>query len=305
MGGRRTGILAPDTMSVSDAIVRLEYTPVDRRKPESIALQAFRRDVTSQSGEDGVIARIFELIGTTNKVCIEFGAAEGKALSNTWSLINEHGWRGILIEGHPGRFRELQSNYASCPRATLINRHIDLAGSSLDIILGEVDCPADPDFLSIDIDGDDWHIWHSLTAFLPRLVLIEFNPTIPNEILFVPDPGRRQGCSLRALVDLGHRKGYELAATTDGNALFVRADLFAALEIADNSIDAVHWTHPYQTQIFQLYDGSVMLAGNERLRWQPGRITATGEIPVRSRIWSALRKAKHEVRWRLRRLGLR
>jgi hypothetical protein len=286
-------------------MMRLEYTPLDRRKPESIALQAFRCDVTSQSGEDGVIARIFELIGTTNKVCIEFGAAEGKALSNTWSLINEHEWRGILIEGHPGRFQELQSNYASCPRATLINRYIDLAGSSLDIILGEVGCPAEPDFLSIDIDGDDWHIWQSLTAFRPRVVLIEFNPTIPNDILFVPDPGRHQGCSLRALVDLGQRKGYELAATTDGNAFFVRTDLFAALGIADNSIDAVHWTHPHQTQIFQLYDGSVMLAGNQRLRWQPGRITATGEIPMRSRIWAALRKAKHELRWRLRRLGLR
>jgi hypothetical protein len=49
----------------------------------------------------------------------------------------------------------------------------------------------------------------------------------------------------------------------------------------------------------------VMLAGNERLRWQPGRITAKGEIPLGSRIWAALRKAKHGVRWRLRRMGLR
>src|SRR5262245_61998004 len=126
---RADSILAPGIASTSDAIMRLEYTPLDRRKPESIAFQAFRRDVTSQSGEDGVIARIFELIGTDNKVCIEFGAAEGKALSNTWSLINEHGWHGILIEGHPGRFQELQSNYASCPRARLINSYIDLAGS--------------------------------------------------------------------------------------------------------------------------------------------------------------------------------
>ena len=101
MGRRRTDILAFGINSVSDAIVRLEYTPVDRRKPESIALQAFRRDVTSQSGEDGVIARTFELIGTTNMVCIEFGAAEGKALSNTWSLVNDHGWRGIFDRKPP------------------------------------------------------------------------------------------------------------------------------------------------------------------------------------------------------------
>lgn len=143
--------------------MRLECIPFDRRKPESIPFQAFRRDITSQCGEDGVIARIFELIGTYNKVCIEFGAAEGRALSNTWSLINGHGWHGILIEGHPGRFRELKANYASCSRARLINRYIDVAGNSLNIILGEVGCPTEPDFLSIDIDGDDWHIWQSLT----------------------------------------------------------------------------------------------------------------------------------------------
>jgi hypothetical protein len=118
--------------------VRLEYTPVDRRKPESIALQAFRCDVTSQSGEDGVIARIFELIGTTNKVCIEFGAAEGRALKgNTWSLISKHGWRGILMKATLAA-SGIAVNCASCPRATLINRYIDLAGSSLDLLLGEV-----------------------------------------------------------------------------------------------------------------------------------------------------------------------
>ena len=285
--------------------MRLEYAPLDRRKPESLALLDFRRDVTSQSGEDGIIARIFELTGATNKVCIEFGAAEGKALSNTWSLINEHGWRGILIEGHPGRFRELQANYASCPRATLISRYIDLAGSSLDVILRESDCPGEPDFLSIDVDGNDWHIWHSLRAFHPRLVLIEFNPTIPNEVSFVPDVGTHQGCSLRALVDLGREKGYELAATTDGNAFFVRASLLPALGIADNSIDAIHWGYPHETLIFQLYDGSVILAGNQRLKWQPGRIRATGDIPLSARIWAALRKAKHAARWRVRQLRAR
>lgn len=41
--------------------------------------------------------------------------------------------------------------------------------------------------LSIDIDGADYWLWRSLkdTAFRPRVVIVEFNPTIPNNIEFV------------------------------------------------------------------------------------------------------------------------
>ncbi|CAN0123266.1 unnamed protein product [Heterosigma akashiwo] len=38
---------------------------------------------------------------TMNKWCVEFGAWDGKHLSNTWSLINEHGWSSVQIEGDP------------------------------------------------------------------------------------------------------------------------------------------------------------------------------------------------------------
>ena len=45
----------------------------------------------------------------------------------------------------------------------------------------------DFEFLSIDVDGADYWLWESLrdTHWKPRVVVIEFNPTIPNHIDFV------------------------------------------------------------------------------------------------------------------------
>lgn len=52
----------------------------------------YRRNVTSQCGEDGIIEKIFEMIGARNKWCVEFGAYDGKHLSNSYNLIN----RGVF-----------------------------------------------------------------------------------------------------------------------------------------------------------------------------------------------------------------
>jgi len=270
--------------------MRLEHLPTEPCRPGSPPFGAYRRNVTSQDGEDGILARMFELLGTTNKTCIEFGAADGKWLSNTWSLIRDGDWDGILIEGRETSFRELERSYAGLSQVKLFNRYVDLAANSLDRILKEAECPAEPDLLSIDVDGLDWHIWHSLREFRPRLVLIEFNPTIPNDVLFVPDPGTHHGCSLRALVELGEEKGYELAAATGWNAFFVRRELLPLLQIPDNSISAIHPVSPYETKVFQLYDGSLRVVGNDKLMWSDGRITVRVRRPWLSR-WRRLERA--------------
>jgi hypothetical protein len=46
---------------------------------EEIDLSKYERTVYSQSGEDGVIEKIFEVIEPTHKYAIEFGAADGVA----------------------------------------------------------------------------------------------------------------------------------------------------------------------------------------------------------------------------------
>ena len=58
----------------------------------------FHKRVYSQHYQDGIIERIFEVIGVTNKVCVEFGAKDGFDMSNTANLRVNHGWQTILFE---------------------------------------------------------------------------------------------------------------------------------------------------------------------------------------------------------------
>ena len=79
-------------------MAKVELRRVDRTKPESAFIRSFASNVTSQYGEDGMIAKIFEFIGVKNRWCVEFGAWDGKYLSNTWDLINNKGWSRFLLK---------------------------------------------------------------------------------------------------------------------------------------------------------------------------------------------------------------
>ncbi|MDP6951883.1 MAG: hypothetical protein QGF53_03895, partial [Alphaproteobacteria bacterium] len=257
-------------------MAELRWEPRSRVKPESTYLQVVRRNVASQAGEDGLIERIFSMMGTTNKTCVEFGAWDGKHLSNSWNLIANKGWRGVPIEGDPARFQYLLANYAGNDKATPLNRMVGLSPpDDLDSILATTDTPEDFDLLIIDVDGIDYHIWKSLQNYRPRLLVIEFNQAIPNDIHFVQDANAtvHHGSSLRAMIALGKEKGYELVATTELNALFVRRELFPVFEIADNDIDSMHSPGDYESKLFQLYDGTLVLAGCRMLLWAEQPIT--------------------------------
>jgi len=250
--------------------MQLRVSRKSRVKPESAFLQDYRGNITSQFGEDGMIGRIFEIMEPNNKFCVEFGAWDGKRFSNTWSLLNDFGWRGLLIEADDAKFAELKDEYSGRDDVELRNTLVGLKGDqSLDALLAGANAPRDPDFLSIDVDGMDWHIWASLTKFRPRLIVVEFNPTVPNDVVFVQDddPSVNQGASLLAFVELGKSKRYELVATTECNAFFVDGTFFPAFGIDDNDIDAMHDPSDFETRLFQCYDGTLLLAGCKRLLW--------------------------------------
>ena len=69
------------------------------------------RNVTSQNGEDGVIEKALEVIGTNDRYCVEFGAWDGITYSNTHHLIEDKGYSAVLIEADRQKFHQLQKNY--------------------------------------------------------------------------------------------------------------------------------------------------------------------------------------------------
>jgi hypothetical protein len=253
-------------------------------------LSAFAANVASQGGEDGIIKRINELLRPENKFCVEFGAWDGKHLSNCYNLIAHENWSAIMIEAHPEKFKELVRTYAGNKNVTPVNRLVSFEGpNSLDNILVEFGAPRDFGVLSIDIDGNDYYVFESLAKFRPELVIVEFNPTIPNDVLFVQEKSFsiNHGCSLLALVVLGKQKGYELAVCTQWNAFFVKQEKLATLGVENNFIS--HLYNPLQDgRIFQGYDGSIHVVGMNSLVWKGGLAVSSEDfqvLPKAARVW--------------------
>lgn len=236
-------------------------------KPD-LPFQQWRRDVNSQSGEDGIIEHLFREIGCTGGYFVEFGAWDGRHLSNSAKLADE-GWRGCFIEGSPERFQDLEANYAGNGRIARLNAFVEARGAnSLDNLLDLAGAPGDFELLSIDIDGNDYHVWEGLERHLPKLVVVEFNPSIPAHVVYVQqnDPEINRGASVAAFVELAGQKGYSMVAATDWNAFFMRDELVKQHGLATYTPAQVK-NPEYEAAIFHGFDGTLLVAGNRKLIW--------------------------------------
>lgn len=227
-------------------------------------------NVYSQHGEDGIIGKIPSIIPERDRWCVEFGAWDGIYLSNVRNLIENDQYSAVLIEAAKERAVQLKNNYAEKDRVITLNKEVGFsADDNLDSILEVLTVPYDFDFLSIDVDGNDYHIWKAVSKYHPKVVCIEFNPTIPTEVRFIQkaDKTVSQGASLLSLVELGRDKGYELVAVTVCNAIFVWREYFPLFMIEDNAPSSLRSSCEYVTYLFSGYDGSLMLQGHQRLPW--------------------------------------
>lgn len=203
-------------------------------------LSGYEKNVTSQFGEDGVVEEILSRIGVENAFCVEFGAWDGKHFSNTWQLWHDKGWGAVLIEGNPDRVAQLKESLASFPKVVPYCAYVGLEGeNTLDAILRKAGAPQVIDVMSIDIDGNDYHVFESLNAFSPRVVLIEYNPTIPPHIDLVAAPGNYFGSSALSICKLAKTKNYSLVACTTTNLIFVRNADFDKLAFDEPTLDAI------------------------------------------------------------------
>jgi hypothetical protein len=115
--------------------------------------------------------------------------------------------------------------------------------------------------LSIDIDGDDYHIFDSLKKLCPRVVVCEYNPTIPYWLDLYAEIGSYFGASVEAFRRLSDKKGYRLVAVTETNCIFVRNDEFANLSHFTTNIDEIAVKHRL-THIITSYSGEYFVCGS-------------------------------------------
>ena len=232
-------------------------------------LNHFARNVYSQFGEDGILEVILSKFPETNCWCVEFGAWDGRLMSNTCHLIQSKNYRAVLIEADSRKFKELAANYSGNRSVTTVCALVDWQDHKLDDILASTEIPRDFDLLCIDVDGNDYHIWAATHLYSPKVVCIEFNPTVATGIEFVQKAkaGISQGASITSMVALGKDKGYELVAATRNNAIFVAEKYLRLFELVDNRPEALRIDSAWVTQIFWGMDGKLFMAGNETMPW--------------------------------------
>jgi len=251
-------------MSTDQPIVR------SRRRPtRKTGLRQFASNVTSQHGEDGILEALFERIGTTNQRLLDVGAWDGRHLSNTFCLL-EKGWSGILIEGDDTKFPQLQARHATqtCLHA-MVSVQKDHPCCITNLLKGH---DTAFDFVCIDIDGGDYWILSELLELCPppRVVCIEANPTMPHDLVYIPprNDTARHGCSMAALVEL-MQDSHVLVETTVYNGIFVRRNLYDNIRdfVPCTDLHILHDQTSMQTNLYQLYDGTLKLWGCQKLLW--------------------------------------
>jgi hypothetical protein len=188
--------------------------------------------IYSQFGEDGIIRKIFDIIGIINQRFIEIGIEDGKEC-NTRNLVENENWSGFMIEGNKRESKRAIKLYSKYP-VGIINDMVNLDNINKYI-------NHNLDLLSIDIDGSDFWIWEKI-KLRPRVIIIEYNSTFFDKSITIPysnNPRKEKhpdwlyhGAGLNALIKLGNKKGYKLVYANGTNAFFIRRDIKEISELS-------------------------------------------------------------------------
>ena len=241
------------------------------------SLNKYSNKIYSQFGEDGIINEILNRIGENNldKWCVEFGARDGISDSNTYNLIKNINYKAILIEGDKKYYKQLCKNFTS-DEIVKLNKFVDFEGNnSLEKILQSTKIPKNFDLLSIDIDGCDYFIFKSLEIYRPKILCIEFNHLIPNEVEFIQkqDFKIKQGSSAKSIIELAKKKNYCLVGCTLSNLFFIENNLKSSVIQNDKiQIEDIRDDKEIKNLIFCAYDGTLHTTQPLELSWHKLKI---------------------------------
>jgi hypothetical protein len=221
----------------------------------------------SEFEEDGHLLYLLTLAGSTSRTVVEISSQDGRVCMAT-NLLVHHRWRGFLFDGDPVFVAEGQRFFARHPAtraAPPVMRAEWFTRDNVNRVLASAGVPNEIDVLSLDIDGNDLHLWNALTV-RPRILICEFNNAVPSELAltipYQPDfsfaalPSDRalfRSASLAAYAAVSRRKGYRFVGMNafGFNAIFLRDDVLATEmpEIPLSVLDA----NPFAEQMRALW----------------------------------------------------
>tara|TARA_B100000749_G_scaffold72170_1_gene54246 strand:+ start:340 stop:1242 length:903 start_codon:yes stop_codon:yes gene_type:complete len=188
----------------------------------------------SQADEDGIIQEIFQRIGVTNKTFIEIGVGDG--LENNTLFLLLKGWKGFWVDGDLKNIKAIHNKFLFLKDSGRLSiKQVWIDKDNIDSLINDFGLPQEIDLLSIDIDGNDYHVFKNIVSLNPRVVVIEYNAKLPPPVKWVMTYNQCHtktntdyfGASLKSFEYLFQKKGYLLVGCniTGSNAFFVRKDL--------------------------------------------------------------------------------
>jgi len=195
-------------------------------------LNRFEFNIFSQNGEDGIIEEIFNRIGTKDKFFVEFGVHGAR---NNTTLLLTKSWEGLWIEGTKAGFDKVKRKFHKEIQSSRLKLdHAFITAANIESLFSRNDVPEKFDFISIDIDGNDFWVWEAIVNYKPRVIQIEFNATLRDSLSIAMKYNEDHvwngtsyfGASLKALEILGKKKGYALVGCdfSGTNAFFVSTE---------------------------------------------------------------------------------
>ena len=197
------------------------------------------KTIYSESGEDGVLFKIFNLYGTTNKYYVEFGCESGNCQNNTYALRKLKNFSGLLMDCNYGN---LSIN---------LHKHFVTKDNVIDLFK-KYDVPYKFDLLSLDIDGHDFYVLNEiLNIYTPRVLVCEYNSchnwnedkVVLESItdFYKPCFTKYFGATLLSFYNLGKKYNYSLVyATKKGvNCFFIHNDVIKSKNFKIKNINNV------------------------------------------------------------------
>jgi len=213
--------------------VRGDLPALQKQYSEPGSLVPFGFKAYSQNDEDGFIREIFNRIGTTNKSFVEIGAGDG-LVNNTLFLLFQ-GWKGLWVDGSDSISQAISHYSDGIARGQLTIRKAMVTPENIDSLVREGISGDELDLLSMDIDGNDFHVLDKIRCVEPRVIIVEYNAKFPPPVRYCMrynpshawDGSDQFGASLKWYEVKLAERGYCLVGCniTGTNAFFVRKDL--------------------------------------------------------------------------------
>lgn len=191
----------------------------------------------SQNGESLILEKVLNEIGITNAVCLDIGAGDGYHLSNTRYLL-EKGCAVTMLDADPNG----SADVILC-RVTIDSLFLTI--------------PDNVNLLSIDIDGNDYHILNKYLEYhKPDVICFEINSQLPLDKLWVMpyssdhmwDGSWYYGMSYLAGAKLCQYNGYRIYTVVNNtNIIAVRNDHKIKPELYSFGLT---WSHPEDDRKF-------------------------------------------------------